>query len=112
MVHRLRGQADGCSGFFNLSKTNVGPDSSKQVSGGPLQNSTLRPRVKTAKPTNRGKLDLGSFLIGIELSMRDIDPENMEGLFGPLTNGILIYQDFSILPYLCMYSIIYTVYLL
>lgn len=32
--------------------------------------------------------DVGSFLIGIEASLRDLMPEKTNGLIGPLTNGI------------------------
>lgn len=34
-----------------------------------------------------GKLDLGSFLIGVEISLRHSHPLKTMGLFGPLTNG-------------------------
>lgn len=34
-----------------------------------------------------GRLDLGSFLIGVEVSLRDSNPQMTAGLFGPLTNG-------------------------
>ena len=36
-----------------------------------------------------GKLDLGSFLIGVDVSLRHSDPQQSRGLFGPLTNGTL-----------------------
>ena len=32
--------------------------------------------------------DVGSFLIGIEVSLRQLIPEKTKGLIGPLTNGI------------------------
>lgn len=34
-----------------------------------------------------GRLDLGSFLIGIEVSLRHSHPRPSQGLFGPLSNG-------------------------
>ena len=34
-----------------------------------------------------GRLDLGSFLVGVEVSLRDSSPQMTAGLFGPLTNG-------------------------
>lgn len=34
------------------------------------------------------KLDLGSFLIGMEISLRHIEPQKTQGVFGPLTNGL------------------------
>ena len=34
-----------------------------------------------------GKLDLGSFLIGVDISLRDEDPNMTQGLFAPLSNG-------------------------
>lgn len=33
------------------------------------------------------RLDAGSFLIGVEVSLRNSEPNMTEGLFGPLTNG-------------------------
>ncbi len=33
------------------------------------------------------KLDVGTFLIGVEVSLRHSEPVDTEGLFGPLTNG-------------------------
>ncbi len=41
------------------------------------------------------RLDVGSFLIGVEVSLRDFEPEMTEGIFGPLTNGIAANQHFS-----------------
>ena len=34
-----------------------------------------------------GHLDLGSFLLGVDVSLRDCDPKMAQGLFGPLTNS-------------------------
>ena len=65
----------------------------------PLQNQTqYSPRivipVMSAEPhrTRRstitdGRLDLGSFLLGIEVSLRHTHSETTQGLFGPLTNS-------------------------
>ena len=39
------------------------------------------------KATIGGKLDLGSFLIGVDISLRDEDPNMTQGLFAPLSNG-------------------------
>ena len=39
------------------------------------------------RATIGGKLDLGSFLIGVDVSTRDEDPNMTQGLFAPLTNG-------------------------
>ena len=33
--------------------------------------------------------DVGSFLIGVEVSLRQLVPDKTKGLIGPLTNGIL-----------------------
>ena len=33
------------------------------------------------------RLDSGSFLVGVEVSLRDCEPNMTEGLFGPLTQG-------------------------
>ena len=33
------------------------------------------------------RLDAGSFLIGVEVSLRDCEAEMTQGLFGPLTQG-------------------------
>lgn len=37
----------------------------------------------------KSNLDAGSFLIGIETSLRQIAPQLTQGLFGPLSNGQL-----------------------
>ena len=42
------------------------------------------------KATIGGKLDLGSFLIGVDVSLRDEEPNMTQGLFAPLSNGIPI----------------------
>ena len=34
-----------------------------------------------------GHLDLGSFLIGLDVSLRHSEPQQTQGLFGPLSNG-------------------------
>ena len=39
------------------------------------------------KATMGGKLDLGSFLIGVDVSLRDDEPRMAQGLFAPLSNG-------------------------
>ena len=41
---------------------------------------------KTRPQTNL--FDVGSFLIGVEVSLRQLIPEKTKGLIGPLTNGI------------------------
>ena len=43
-----------------------------------------------------GKLDLGSFLIGVDVSLREEDPNMTQGLFAPLSNGEYI-CDFKIM---------------
>lgn len=64
---------------------------------------TVRPRnavtIPHSQPTQGGGvrvtrqekmrpgLDLGSFLIGVEVSLRDSEPDMTQGLFGPLSNG-------------------------
>jgi len=35
------------------------------------------------------KLDAGTFLLGVEVSLRHLEPVETEGLFGPLSNGEL-----------------------
>lgn len=42
---------------------------------------------RTRRATMAGRLDLGSFLIGVEVSLRHSHPRISQGLFGPLTNG-------------------------
>jgi hypothetical protein len=41
------------------------------------------------------KLDVGSFLIGVDVSIRDISPDKTQGVFGPLTNTIGLRVDLS-----------------
>lgn len=45
------------------------------------------------KATIGGKLDLGSFLIGVNISLRDEDPNMTQGLFAPLSNGTQNYIE-------------------
>ena len=46
------------------------------------------PHVTRSPIKRRGcKLDVGSFLIGVEISLRQQAPELTQGLFGPLTNS-------------------------
>ena len=47
------------------------------------------PRVVQLRLERRtgGQLDVGSFLIGVEVSLRQHAPALTQGLFGPLTNG-------------------------
>ena len=42
----------------------------------------------TRKATIGGKLDLGSFLIGVDISLREEEPNMTQGLFAPLSNGM------------------------
>lgn len=90
VANQLRGQADGCSGCFlpqEGSSTKV-PTVTQLVRGITQQPVEGQCRPKTAhRSMTGGKLDLGSFLIGVEISARDLDPERMAGVFGPLTNG-------------------------
>ena len=45
-------------------------------------------RMKERLEKRRGfKLDVGSFLIGVNVSLRQIASEKTQGLFGPLTNS-------------------------
>lgn len=39
------------------------------------------------RPAMRGQLDLGTFLIGVDVSLRDLFPDLMVGVLGPLTNS-------------------------
>lgn len=49
------------------------------------------PARRKSRATMGGKLDLGSFLIGVEVSLRHSHPKMTQGLFGPLTNGEWLY---------------------
>ena len=49
---------------------------------------TAEPSVcRTRRAAMAGRLDLGSFLIGVEVSLRQSHPKTTQGLYGPLTNG-------------------------
>ena len=39
------------------------------------------------RPAMRGQLDLGTFLIGVDVSLRNLFPDLMVGVLGPLTNS-------------------------
>ena len=90
VANQLRGQADGCSGCFlpqEGSSTKV-PTVTQLVRGRTQQPVQGQCRPKTAhRSMTGGRLDLGSFLIGVEITARDLDPDRMAGVFGPLTNG-------------------------
>ncbi len=45
------------------------------------------PEMRGGRKGTSSRLDIGSFLIGVEVSLRDSEPSWTEGLFGPLTNG-------------------------
>ena len=106
-----RGRGDGSSRSKLLEESSkmLGPvlpgaQKVKRYTQDPLQSykvrNSLEPRTivvpgspKDAKAARRAamgaQLDLGSFLIGVEVSLRDCEPKKTMGLFGPLTNGEL-----------------------
>ncbi len=45
-------------------------------------------RRMTRKTMMGERLDLGSFLLGVDVSLRDCSPRMTQGLFGPLTNSM------------------------
>jgi len=45
--------------------------------------------LHNARPQTANLFDVGSFLIGIEVSLRQLMPEQTKGLIGPLTNSML-----------------------
>lgn len=105
---REKGRSDGASESVlheNSSKVGLTPATpldtkpKKRFISDPLQQYKMDPRyprtiVVPSSPLRRanraavgGRLDLGSFLIGVEVSLRDHIPLETEGLFGPLTNS-------------------------
>ena len=106
-----RGRGDGASWSKLLEESSkmlgpVFPDvqKAKRYVQDPLQSYKLRgvqephtivvpgspQNTKAARKVAMGaQLDLGSFLIGVEVSLRDCEPKKTAGLFGPLTNGVL-----------------------
>ena len=107
---RGRGRGDGASGplvsdsssgivaplVLAGSRTVRDPLHHYKMDGGPRQGGrgpVVIPAVEGSSPrrTRRaglgGKLDLGSFLLGVEVSLRHMHPKITQGLFGPLTNG-------------------------
>lgn len=65
-----------------------------QVMPDPLQRYQEQEEVGKAQPVLQAssrkagrQLDVGSFLVGVELSLRQLAPELTQGLLGPLTNG-------------------------
>ena len=55
-----------------------------------LANTSPNQRGRRASIT--GRLDLGSFLLGIDVSLRELEPVMTQGLFGPLTNSEIFYS--------------------
>ena len=93
-----RGRGEGTSGSIH----NIIPPimtHKQHFTSDPLQEyktETCRPRTPRTivvpssslrRASRGGRLDLGSFLIGVEVSLRDCIPRETVGLFGPLTNG-------------------------
>ena len=105
---RARGRGDGASDSVlheNSTKAGLTPATpqstkpKKRFISDPLQQYKMDSRcprtiVVPSSPLRRasramvgGRLDLGSFLIGVEVSLRDCIPRETVGLFGPLTNS-------------------------
>ena len=88
LANQLRGEADGCSSFFQGSDASV-----RKLKPEPTIECQKSYTVKDMKQSIfGGKLDLGTFLVGVEISLRDLDSESKGGVFGPLTNGTLKVQ--------------------
>ena len=80
-----------CRGWDGSRATNAGP-------AGPSSRTYLDPLLKFKEreeteskeelmKRRRAKLDIGTFLIGIDVSLRQLSAEKTQGLFAPLTNS-------------------------
>ena len=67
-----------------LSLSNPAEGAVGQASAG-VGNNGVQPGGK--RTAMRGQLDLGTFLVGVDVSLRDLFPDLTVGLFGPLTNS-------------------------
>lgn len=82
-----------------------GSTESLEIQGKDIENGNVALAVGNEdSPQMRGdrrgaRLDVGTFLMGVEISLRNDNPSLTEGLFGPLTNG----KRENI--YMCMYSV-------
>lgn len=67
--------------------------------GGPLQQAVVIPAPDASSPQRSrrarmgGRLDLGSFLVGVEVSLRQTNSRHTRGLFGPLSYGELTFSS-------------------
>eukprot|EP00731_Ephydatia_muelleri_P023922 Em0016g193a len=68
-----------------LSLSNPAEGAVGQASAG-VGNNGVQPGGK--RTAMRGQLDLGTFLVGVDVSLRDLFPDLTVGLFGPLTNNV------------------------
>ena len=57
---------------------------------------------RTRRAAMAGRLDLGSFLVGVEVSLRHSHRKATQGLFGPLTNGWCYLELQRGKPYTCI----------
>lgn len=92
-----RGRGEGASGsVHNIIPPIMNPK--QRFTADPLQEyktescrrnprTIVVPSSSLRRASRGGRLDLGSFLIGVEVSLRDCIPRETVGLFGPLTNG-------------------------
>ena len=53
----------------------------------PAPEPSTSPHQSSRRARMGGRLDLGSFLVGLEVSLRQTNPRHTQGLFGPLTYG-------------------------
>ena len=73
--------SDPSGGTSNPSDGAGGQDRPQPVAVAGAQESSSK------RPTMRGQLDLGTFLVGVDVSLRDLFPDLTVGMFGPLTNS-------------------------
>ena len=84
---RLQSDSRGCPMVPRPPKPSYHSDPLQRYGAGPRQ-LPLSPLKRARQAAmGGGRLDVGTFLVGVEVSGRESTPRATEGLLGPLTNG-------------------------
>ena len=84
---RLQSDSRGCPVVPRPPKPSYHSDPLQRYGAGPRQ-LPLSPLKRARQAAmGGGRLDVGTFLVGVEVSGRESTPRATEGLLGPLTNG-------------------------
>lgn len=88
-----------CRGWNGTGYSNNAAPSSRTYLDPLLKREETESKDELVK-RRKGKLDVGTFLIGVDVSLRQLSAEMTQGLFAPLTNSklpSLMHSDIAIL---------------